>query len=150
MVRDAEHALLPLAIDGQQDTLLYVEDNPANLELVEQLIERRPDLRLISAADGNLGVELARSYLPKLILMDINLPGISGLEAMKILRADPSTAHIPIVALSANAMPHDVAAGLDAGFFSYLTKPIKVNEFMAALDAALEFAKTAGGQVGAK
>jgi CheY-like chemotaxis protein len=84
-------------------TLLYVEDNPANLELVEQIIARRPDLRLLSAADGQLGIEFARAYLPEVILMDINLPGISGVEAMKILRADPATAHIPIIALSANA-----------------------------------------------
>jgi len=75
------------------------------------------------------------------ILMDINLPGISGLEALKILRQDPLTAHIPIVALSANAMPHDIKDGLEAGFFRYLTKPIKVNEFMDALDVALEFAQ---------
>ena len=121
-------------------TLLYVEDNPANLELVEQLIERRPDLRLLSAADGNLGVEFARAYLPKVILMDINLPGISGVDALRILRADPSTAHIPVIALSANAMPRDIEMGLEAGFFNYLTKPIKVDEFMDALDSALEFA----------
>jgi signal transduction histidine kinase/AmiR/NasT family two-component response regulator len=123
-------------------TLLYVEDNPANLELVEQLIERRPDLRLLSAADGDLGIEFARAYQPEVILMDINLPGISGIEAMKILRADPSTAHIPIVALSANAVPRDIEKGLEAGFLNYLTKPIKVNEFMDALDTALEFAQS--------
>jgi CheY-like chemotaxis protein len=69
--------------------------------------------------------------------MDINLPGINGLEAMKLLRAYPETAHIPIIALSANALAHDVARGMEAGFFRYLTKPIKLNEFMAALDAAL-------------
>ena len=125
-----------------QRTLLYVEDNPANLELVEQLIARRPDLRLLSAADGHLGVEFARAYQPELILMDINLPGISGIEAMKILREDPATAHIPIVALSANAVPRDIQRGLDAGFFSYLTKPIKVDEFMSALDLALTHAQS--------
>ena len=124
-------------------TLLYVEDNPANLELVEELIARRPDLRLLSAAEGNLGIEFARAYQPEVILMDINLPGISGIEAMKILRADPSTAHIPIIALSANAVPRDIERGLEAGFFNYLTKPIKVNQFMDALDVALEFSKTA-------
>jgi len=118
-------------------TLLYVEDNPANLKLVEQLIARRPTLRLLTAVDSNQGIQLARAHQPDVILMDINLPGISGIEAMKILRDDPTTAHIPIVALSANAMPRDVAKGLEAGFFSYLTKPIKVPEFMAALDAAL-------------
>jgi len=121
-------------------TLLYVEDNPANLELVEQLIERRSDLRLLSAADGKLGIEFARVYQPSVILMDINLPGVNGIDAMKILHADPATAHIPIIALSANAVPRDIERALDAGFFKYLTKPIKVNEFMEALDVALESA----------
>lgn len=120
-------------------TILYVEDNPANLELVEQLIARRPELRLLSAADGALGVEFARVYQPDVILMDINLPGISGIDAMKILSADPATSHIPIVALSANAVPRDIEKALEAGFFNYLTKPIKVNQFMDALDVALAF-----------
>jgi CheY-like chemotaxis protein len=121
-------------------TLLYVEDNPANLKLVEQLIARRPALRLLTAVDGNQGIQLARAHQPDVILMDINLPGISGIEAMKILRDDPATAHIPIVALSANAMPRDIEKGLAAGFVSYLTKPIKVKEFTEALDAALQSA----------
>ena len=127
--------------DARLRTLLYVEDNPANLKLIEQLILRRPDMRLLSARDGNLGIELARANRPEVILMDINLPGISGIEAMRILRADPVTAHIPVVALSANAMPRDIEKGLAAGFFRYLTKPIKVNEFMQTLDVALEFAR---------
>jgi PAS domain S-box-containing protein len=121
-------------------TLLYVEDNPANLKLVERLIARRPDMRLLSAKDGNLGIQLARAHHPEVILMDINLPGISGIEALKILREDPATAHIPVVALSANAMPRDIEKGLQAGFFRYLTKPIRVDEFMNTLDIALEFA----------
>jgi signal transduction histidine kinase/ActR/RegA family two-component response regulator len=147
-VREAERAALalPRALDGApQRTLLYVEDNPANLELVEQLIARRPDLRFLSAADGDLGIEFARAYQPEVILMDINLPGISGIAALKILRADPSTAHIPIIALSANAVPHDIERALAAGFFNYLTKPIKVNQFMDALDTALKFSQTARG-----
>jgi signal transduction histidine kinase/CheY-like chemotaxis protein len=127
-------------------TVLYVEDNPANLELVEQLIARRPELRLLSAADGNQGIECARAYRPEVILMDINLPGISGIEAMKMLRADARTAHIPIIALSANAMPRDIENALEAGFFNYLTKPIKVNQFMDALDVALIFAQSVSGQ----
>jgi len=121
-------------------TLLYVEDNPANLELVEQLVARRTDLRLLSAADGELGIEFARACVPEVILMDINLPGLSGLDAMLVLRADPLTAHIPVIALSANAVPHDVDKALAAGFFSYLTKPIKVGLFMDALDLALRSA----------
>ena len=146
VVEEAEHAALslPRVSNGEpRRTVLYVEDNPANLELVEQLIARRPDLRLLAAADGNLGIEFARVYQPAAILMDINLPGISGLEAMKILRADPATAHIPIVALSANAVPHDIEKALQAGFFGYLTKPIKVTQFMETLDKALRESGTA-------
>jgi CheY-like chemotaxis protein len=127
-------------------TLLYVEDNPANLTLIEQLIARRPDMRLLSARDGNRGIQLARAHRPQVILMDINLPGISGIEALRILREDPLTAHIPVVALSANAMPRDIEKGLQAGFFRYLTKPIKVNEFMQTLDVALEFARQDAGR----
>ncbi len=127
-------------------TLLYVEDNPANLELVEQLVARRADLRLLSAADGSLGIEFARTYLPEVILMDINLPGISGIDAMQILRLDPATAHIPIIAISANAMPRDIEKALEAGFFDYLTKPIKLGEFMDKLDEALKFSHAAAAR----
>jgi PAS domain S-box-containing protein len=129
-------------------TLLCVEDNPANLKLVEELIARRPDLRLLTAVNGTLGIELARASQPEMILMDVNLPDISGIEAMKILRDDPITAHIPIVALSANAMPRDIRKGLEAGFFRYLTKPIKVNEFMDTLRMALEFAEQRAAEEG--
>ena len=122
-------------------TLLYVEDNRANMELVKQLVARRPDMRLLSAGDGARGIALARTHRPEVILMDINLPGISGLQALKILHEDLETAHIPVIALSANAMPRDIERGMEVGFFRYLTKPIKVNEFMEALDEALEFAQ---------
>jgi len=133
----------PQARDGTaQRTLLYVEDNPANLELVEQIVARRKDLRMLSAADGSIGIEFARAYQPDVILMDINLPGISGIDAMRVLRADPSTAHIPIVALSANAVPRDIAKALEAGFFSYITKPIKVEHFMQTLDAAMKHSQS--------
>jgi CheY-like chemotaxis protein/anti-sigma regulatory factor (Ser/Thr protein kinase) len=125
-------------------TMLYVEDNPANMELVEQLIGRRSDLKLLTAINGHLGIVLARAYQPDIILMDINLPGLSGFGALKILREDPATSHIPVMALSANAVPRDIEKGLEAGFFRYLTKPIKVVEFMDALDVALEFATRHG------
>ncbi len=127
--------------EARLQTLLYVEDNPANLMLVEDIIARRPDIHLLSARDGNRGVELARASQPDVILMDINLPGISGIEALEILMADPATAHIPVIALSANAIPRDIEKGLDAGFFRYLTKPIKVIEFMDTLDLAMKFAE---------
>ncbi|HEX7672354.1 MAG TPA: response regulator, partial [Polyangiaceae bacterium] len=121
-------------------TLLYVEDNPANLRLVVQIIARRPTMRLLSARDGSTGIEVARTSQPDVILMDINLPGMSGIKAMQILRADPLTAHIPVVALSANAMPRDIERGLQAGFFRYLTKPLRVDEFLDTLDVTLDFA----------
>ena len=124
-------------------TLLYVEDNPANMLLVEQLIAQHSDLKMLTAVNGTLGIELAHATQPDVILMDINLPGISGFEALKLLRSDPLTAHIPVVALSANAMPRDIEKGLEAGFFSYLTKPIKVNEFSESLNEALGFAEKA-------
>jgi PAS domain S-box-containing protein len=125
---------------GKLRTLLYVEDNAANLQLVARLVARQADMRLLSAGNGNLGVELARGHQPDIILMDINLPGISGLQALKILREDPETAHIPVIAISANAMLSDIKKGLEAGFFRYLTKPINVSEFMKAMEAALEAA----------
>ena len=133
----AEPPRLEVADGAAMKTVLYVEDNPANLELVEQIIARRSNLRLLGAADASLGIEFARVYRPEVILMDINLPGMSGLDAMKVLRGDPATAHIPIIALSANAVPRDIERGLDAGFFNYITKPIKVGQLMDAIDAAL-------------
>jgi len=126
--------------DNAVRTLLYVEDNQANMALVEQLVARRPDLRLIGAADAMRGIALARAHQPDVILMDINLPGISGMQALTILLGDVVTRHIPVLALSANAMPRDIEKGLAAGFFRYLTKPIRVNEFMAAIDEGLALA----------
>ncbi len=128
-------------IDDQLHTLLYVEDNPVNLMLVEDLIAQRTDLRLLTAHSGYQGIEIARASQPDLILMDINLPDISGIEALAILLADPATAHIPVLALSANAMTHDIEKGLQAGFYRYLTKPIKVDEFMNTIEHALAYTK---------
>ena len=96
----------------------------------------------MSARDALTGIKLALSALPDMILMDINLPGISGIRMMMELVAHPATAHIPVVALSANAMPRDIEKGLEAGFFRYLTKPIRVNEFMETLDVTFAHALT--------
>ncbi|PKO94362.1 MAG: hybrid sensor histidine kinase/response regulator [Betaproteobacteria bacterium HGW-Betaproteobacteria-10] len=136
---------LTAAVSAGQRTLLYVEDNPANLLLVEQLVARRNDLKLLTAIDAHRGIQLARAEQPDIILMDINLPGISGFGALGILQSDAETAHIPVIALSANALPRDIEKGIKAGFFRYLTKPIKVDEFMDALDVALRYAAENGG-----
>ena len=125
-----------------QRTVLYVEDNPAHLDLVEQLIARRTDLKLLAAIDGDRGIQLARVHRPEVILMDIDLPDISGIDALRKLQTDPSTAHIPIIALSANAMPNDIKKSIAMGFFGYITKPLNLTEFMDRLDVALEFSKT--------
>jgi PAS domain S-box-containing protein len=142
-VQAAHMALAPATspIDPLVHTLLYVEDNPANLDLVEQLIARRADLNLLTATNGPTGIELARTSLPKVILMDINLPGMSGIDAMQVLRAEPLTAQIPVIAVSANASKIDIENGIKAGFFSYVTKPIRVSDFMKSLDDALEHSK---------
>ncbi|MEO6323169.1 MAG: PAS domain S-box protein [Thermoanaerobaculia bacterium] len=137
----AAQAPAPPVVHGTRERLLlYVEDNPANLKLAQQIVARRPDLRLLSAVTGTLGVALAITRQPEVILRDLNLPDISGIEALAMLRADLATSHIPVVAISANAMPHDIEMGLQAGFFRYLTKPINVVEFMNTLNSALEFA----------
>ena len=130
----------PVLHAAGERTLLYIEDNRANMELVSQLIGMRPDMFLLGAEDGRRGFEMARLHLPELILMDINLPGISGIQVLQLLRQDPATRHIPVMALSANAMHNDIEKGLEAGFFRYLTKPIKIDEFMQALDQGLELA----------
>jgi len=124
-------------VDGPVKTILYVEDNPVNLTLVEAIFSGRQDIRLLSAADANFGIALARAHQPTVILMDLNLPGLSGGEALSILRQDTLTAHIPVIALTANAMQKDIEKGLAQGFFRYLTKPIKIKEFLETLDLAI-------------
>jgi CheY-like chemotaxis protein len=139
---EAAALAIPHAPRGARlQTLLYVEDNPANMNLVEQIIARHADIRLLTAVNGNGGIEIARASQPDVILTDINLPDINGFQVLNILRSDPATAHIPVIAISANAMPLDIERGLKAGFFRYITKPIKVNEFMEAMDVALKFSE---------
>jgi CheY-like chemotaxis protein len=123
--------------------VLHVEDNPANLRLVREILEMRGDVRQISAPDARLGIDLARAHLPQIILLDINMPGMSGLEALAVLQADPVTARIPVIAITANAMAGDVSRGLAAGFFRYVTKPIDMNRLNDAVDAALTAASFA-------
>jgi signal transduction histidine kinase/CheY-like chemotaxis protein len=127
----------PLAQRTGMSTLLYIEDNPANLRLIEEIILLIPDLRLLSAPDAHLGLQLARAHLPDLILMDLHLPGMGGIEALKVLRADPATAAIPVIAVTASAMPLDIKCGIESGFLSYVTKPIDIEQFTHAINTAL-------------
>lgn len=124
---------------GGPYTLLYVEDSPASMQLVEQLIARQADMRMLTADNGNSGIEIARVAKPDVILMDINLPDMSGFKALAVLRANPSTARIPVIAISSNSLELNIHSGLQAGFYRYLTKPIKLNDLINALDSAIEF-----------
>jgi CheY-like chemotaxis protein len=145
---DAVRAAAPAAFEraeGAPHLLLYVEDNPANLKLVEEIVRFRPDLSLLAAGDGPLGLSLARAHRPEIILMDLNLPGMSGLEVLAELRRDARTSAIPVIALTANAMASDVERGIAAGFFRYLTKPIDIDRFNEAIDGTLAHLRTAGG-----
>ena len=126
------------AQDGHRTaTVLCVEDNRASLELIRSALANRPDIRLLTAGNGKEGVDLARSMRPDVILMDNNMPVLSGAEAQAMLKADPRTADIPVIAISANAMPAAIEKGLAAGFFRYLTKPVDLDELIRALDSAL-------------
>jgi PAS domain S-box-containing protein len=122
---------------GAPPMLVYIEDNPANLRLVEEVLRFRPDVRLLTAVNGARGLELVHASLPSVILLDMNLPDISGMDLQRRLRNDPDTADIPVIAISANAMQNDINAALDAGFFRYITKPIELAAMNEALDAAL-------------
>lgn len=119
-------------------TLLYIEDNPANLRLVKKIIATHKGLALLDAHTAELGLEIARTYQPELILLDINLPGMDGHEALRHLQSDPSTSHIPVVTITANAMERDIRKGLDADFVAYLTKPLQISGFLTLLDELLE------------
>ena len=128
----------------RRSRLLYVEEHAENVALVEALLAGRKDLLLLHAADANLGIRLARSRRPEAILIDIDvdvdLAGMSALEFMKVLRADPATETTPVLALAADTAPGAIVKALEAGFFQYLAKPLQAGAFMEALDFALEFA----------
>jgi len=117
--------------------VLCVEDNAANLRVVEAIFRHHTQLRLISATNGEVGLELAQRYLPDAILLDIHLPGMDGYAVLKALQADPRTRHIPVVALSADAMPIDVEKGLAAGILHYITKPFDIPKLLDIVNRVL-------------
>ena len=131
---------IPKTTRARRCQLLYVEDHAESVALVGTLLVSRKDPLLLSAADANLGIKLARARLPDVILINVDLAGMSALEFMKILRADPATEAAPILALGADAAPEAVVKALQAGFFQYLAKPLQAAPFMEALAFALEFA----------
>jgi CheY-like chemotaxis protein len=117
--------------------VLYVEDNPANVSFMRDLVSTFETVELLAAPTAEMGVELARQRHPEVIIMDINLPGMSGADALRALRATPDTKDIPVIALTAAASERDRRRGMDAGFDQYLTKPVNVDDFVTALETLL-------------
>jgi CheY-like chemotaxis protein len=132
-----DESLFQLSVAGNK-RILYIEDNVSNQRLVVRLLARYPNLHLDLAADALRGLYLARTSKPHLILMDINLPGMDGYEALEVLKADANTRNIPVVALSANAMAQDIDKGRSAGFAYYLTKPLNLQQLMEVMNTLLE------------
>jgi len=151
---DADHAWLLAPVNAQDQmrllqtglaeedaTILCVDDDPASLRLLQQVLATLPNVHLLTASNGRLGVEMALAHAPSLVVMDSNMPEMSGREAQERLRADPRTAAIPVIAVSANAMPGEAASGLQAGFFRYLTKPFDLVDLLQAVGDGLSEAR---------
>ena len=126
-------------------TVLYVEDNLATISLMEQIFSMRPQVRLITAMQGGLTLDLAREHSPDAVILDLHLPDIPGDEVLRRLRADPRTGAIPVVMFSADATERQVKRLLAAGAAAYLTKPAKVQEFLRTLDEVLATPRAATG-----
>ena len=132
------HESMPTDLKAHdQRAILYIEDNPPNLRLMETIITQYSDYCFLAAHNAELGIDMAHQYNPALILMDINLPGMNGIEASKELRRRSETEGIPVVAVSADALPSQVEEGLHAGFDNYITKPINVLNVVEAIQAAI-------------
>jgi PAS domain S-box-containing protein len=134
---DVERKSVPAAVGDTRHTIVYVEDNPSNIAFMRDVIEDLPGVELVTAPTAEIGIELIRARQPRLVIMDINLPGMSGFDAVNRLREWPETKDIPVIGLSAAALAKDTLRAKDAGFYRYLTKPVKVAELMATLDELL-------------
>ena len=132
-----ELARSPLAAPGSARKVIYVEDNPSNIAFMRELMDELPGIDLVTAPNAEIGLELVRAHQPALVILDINLPGMSGFDAVRQLKQWPDTRDIPVIALSAAALPRDTARATEAGFYRYLTKPIKIDELTAVLEEIL-------------
>jgi CheY-like chemotaxis protein len=136
---DGDVVMVPFAFEHQ---VLYIEDNPANMRLVRKIVSGLPGVGLVLADSAEAGLELIESRRPHLILLDINLPGMDGFEALARLRENPETRDIPVVAVTASAMPDQVLRIREAGFDDCLTKPLDLQRFVAVVEALLERCST--------
>ncbi|MEO7732677.1 MAG: PAS domain S-box protein [Kofleriaceae bacterium] len=136
--RDDQASRLRLAVGERRHTIVYVEDNPSNIAFMRDLVEELSSVELLTAPTAEIGLEVIRGRLPKVVIMDINLPGMSGFEAVRRLREWPETRDIPVIGLSAAALTGDTTRATEAGFYRYLTKPVKVDELTQVLERLLE------------
>jgi CheY-like chemotaxis protein len=137
-------ALIPegKAEGGIVRTILYVEDNPDNMRLMETIISRLTNTKMLTAYNIELGIDLARSYNPELILMDLDLPGMNGIEALRQLQDTVQTKNIPVFAITAAAMPKDIEAGLEGGFREYITRPIDIPNILRVIEETIDSTKS--------
>ena len=126
-----------LAPRGATREVVYVEDNPSNIAFMREVMLDLPGLALVTAPTAEIGLELIRAHRPALVIMDINLPGMSGFDAVRQLSEWPETRDIPVIALSAAALARDRTRAMEAGFDRYLTKPLRIDELMELLDTLL-------------
>jgi len=119
-------------------TVLYIEDNPDNLELVRKILERRPNIKLLTAHEPGLGIDLAELHKPEIIFLDLNLPRMDGYSVLRNIKSQTWGENIPVVAVTAFAMPRDIDQGLKSGFAEYLTKPLDVIKFLSVVDKILK------------
>lgn len=125
-----------------QHTMLYIEDNPANLKLVSRILDRRQHIHMLTAHTAQLGIEVAKVHRPELILLDINMPGMDGYEVLEYFKSDSALKEVPVVAITANAMPNDVERAKEAGFKDYLIKPLDVDKFNETIDQIFDSQST--------
>ncbi|TBU99264.1 hybrid sensor histidine kinase/response regulator [Stutzerimonas kirkiae] len=117
--------------------ILYIDDNPVNLKLVTQILDKLRHINLVTMHAPEMGIEFALAHLPDLILLDINLPGMDGYRVLEVFKSYPQLRQVPVIAVSANAMPRDIDRGMAAGFSDYLTKPLDIGRFLASIDGYL-------------
>ncbi|MBT9505116.1 response regulator [Rhodoferax sp.] len=123
--------------EAMRHKVIYIEDNASNLKLVTQILGRRPDIEMLAAATPEQGIALALANCPDLILVDINMPGMDGYQVLDILKRESKLENVPVIAVTANAMPRDVERGMASGFAEYLTKPLDIDRFMKTIDRHL-------------
>ncbi|MGE7993714.1 ATP-binding response regulator [Pseudomonas sp. NPDC089554] len=132
-----EASFAQLSARGEKPYILYIDDNPVNLKLVSQILDRLRNVHLVTMHVPEIGIEFALAQQPDLIMLDINLPGMDGYQVLKVLQSHLQLRHVPVIALSANAMPCDIERGITAGFCDYLTKPLDIGRLLSCIDAHL-------------